>query len=165
MDAFISSLEIPKGTTEQNLWQGLLRRPKPFKKTRTLSETVTYIKPPYSGSPAQEEPFVKIDSNYSEAIEEANNQKARIKKNYTNIMDKARILGMGPPPVQQVTLNVSKDTSRKVATPELDEEVNKIEGMNKERKSESVSEYYESTDHKYFPKSKPKAAILIFGIN
>lgn len=130
-----------------------MKRPKFFQKTRTLSETVTYIKPPYNGNPPTEEPFTKIDSNYSEAIEEAHNQKARIKKNYTNIMDKARLLAMGPQPVQQVTLNVSKDTSRKVTTPELDNEVVKIEGMDKGRKSESVSEYYESTDHKYFPKS------------
>ena len=99
-----------------------------------------------------EEPFIKIDSNYSEAIEEAHNQKARIKKNYANIMEKARLLGRGPPGgVQQVALNVGKSVSDRnvvVSTPDLDEEVNKIERSGKDERSDSVSEYYE-TEHRF----------------
>lgn len=39
------------------------------KKTRTLSDSVTYVKPQYNSDPIEED-ILKLDSNYSEAIEE-----------------------------------------------------------------------------------------------
>jgi len=128
----------------KSLWGMLACREKVFKKTRTLSDSVAYSKPAYkTGVVAEEmEDILKIDSNYSEAIEEALNQKSRIKKNYANILEKGKQLGNG---VNLRTVNLSvKDSNRSVATPDLDEEVNEIE--DRQRQSTAV--------HKYFPKSK-----------
>ena len=57
------------------LWDMLGKLPsQPFKKSRTLSDSVTYSKPLYnkniSASSTHEDDVLKIDSNYSEAIEE-----------------------------------------------------------------------------------------------
>jgi len=130
---------------EKSLW-GVLAKgcEKVFKKSRTLSDSVIYSKPAYKENSVVEdsEGVLKIDSNYSEAIEEALNQKGRIKKNYSNISDKLKLLG-NTDNLKLVNLSVKSESKKAEDTSDSGDE----EFFN-------ITARENSAMHKYFPKSK-----------
>ena len=59
-DDFIASLRIETKVVEEDPWEKLVNlKRKVIKKGRTLSETVTYMKPVYSGSPGKNKRLIK----------------------------------------------------------------------------------------------------------
>jgi hypothetical protein len=95
-----------------------------------------------------DEDILKIDSNYNEAIEEALNQKLRIRKNFLNKKIQA----------EAVPSQTSRTTNRKtISSTDVDEEIRRIEDNEIDDVNDSIElslgDEYSCKKETYFPKS------------